>query len=404
MAAYDYVALDADGRQLKGVLEADSDRQARQLLREKNWVPLSVVASLQKKSAQSAHKAKRVTLSTYDLALVTRQLATLIQAALPIEEALKAVSAQSNKPKISSMMLAIRSKILEGYTLSQSLGEYDHVFNSMFRSTVAAGEHSGHLDLVLNQLADYTEARQQSDQKIKLALLYPLILTVVALLIVGGLMGFVVPNIVKVFTDTGQKLPILTQVLIATSDFVRTYGIWMLLLMMALYMGVRYALQKPDIRLKWDRQLLHIPLIRYLVGGFNISRFASTLSILGSSGVPLVEALSIAGKVLSNTWLKQKVEEATQRVSEGSSLKGALEKSGYFPPLMLHMIASGEASGELDQMLKRVAQNQERDLESFVSALVRLFEPIMLVVMGIVVFFIVMAILLPIFNMNDLVT
>jgi general secretion pathway protein F len=404
MAAYEYVALDADGRQLKGVLEADSDRHARQLLREKSWVPLSVEAALQKVNSHSPRKSNHTTLSTYDLALVTRQLATLIQAALPIDEALKAVSQQSNKPKISSMMLAIRSKVMEGYTLSQSLNEYEHVFNSMFRATVAAGEHSGHLDLVLNQLADYTESRQQSDQKIKLALLYPLILTIVALLIVSGLMGFVVPNIVKVFTDTGQALPLLTRWLIATSHFVKFYGVWVVLLFAAIGFAVRYALKQPELRLKWDRQLLHIPLIRYLVGGSNISRFASTLSILGSSGVPLVEALSIAGRVLSNTWLKQKVEEATQRVSEGSSLKNALEKSGYFPPLMLHMIASGESSGELDQMLKRVAQNQERDLDSFVTALVRLFEPIMLVVMGIVVFIIVMAILLPIFNMNDLVT
>ena len=403
MAAFEYLALDNQGRQQKGLLEADSPRQARQQLRERNWSPLEIKQAKAREEKSRSGLSFGQGLSARDLALVTRQLATLVQAALPIEEALRAAAAQSTTPRIKSMLLAVRARVMEGHSLAASLREYPSAFPDLYRATVAAGEHAGHLALVLEQLADYTEQRQQSRQKIQLALLYPVILMVASLTIVGFLLGYVVPDVVKVFVNTGQELPALTRGLIAASDLVKHWGWLFLLLGGAGVLGLRQALRDETLRRRWHALILRIPLVGRLARATNTARFASTLAILTRSGVPLVEALSIAAAVIANLRIRDKVIEAAQKVREGSSLTRALDATEEFPPMMLHMIASGEKSGELDQMLARTARNQENDLAAQIALLVGLFEPFMLVFMGAVVLVIVLAILLPILSLNQLV-
>ncbi|UPQ82958.1 GspF family T2SS innner membrane protein variant XcpS [Pseudomonas knackmussii] len=403
MAAFEYIALDPRGREQKGLIEADSPRQARQLLREKQWSPLEVKQAKSKEDTGGGGFAFGRGLSARDLALVTRQLATLVQAALPIEEALRAAAAQSTSQKIKSMLLAVRARVMEGHSLAASLREYPSAFPELYRATVAAGEHAGHLGLVLDQLADYTDQRQQSRQKIQLALLYPVILLVASLAIVVLLLGYVVPDVVKVFVNTGQQLPALTTGLIAVSELVQRWGWLMFVGLVAAGFAMRQALRDEKIKRRWHALILRIPLVGRLARATNTARFASTLAILTRSGVPLVDALGIAAAVIANLRIRDKVIEAAQRVREGGSLTRALDATGEFPPMMLHMIASGEKSGELDQMLARTARNQENDLAAQISLLVGLFEPFMLVFMGAVVLVIVLAILLPILSLNQLV-
>ncbi|NKQ09299.1 GspF family T2SS innner membrane protein variant XcpS [Pseudomonas sp. SST3] len=403
MAAFEYIALDPRGREQKGLIEADSPRQARQLLREKQWSPLEVKQAKAKEDSGGGGFAFGRGLSARDLALVTRQLATLVQAALPIEEALRAAAAQSTSQKIKSMLLAVRARVMEGHSLAGSLREYPSAFPELYRATVAAGEHAGHLGLVLDQLADYTDQRQQSRQKIQLALLYPVILLVASLAIVVLLLGYVVPDVVKVFVNTGQQLPALTTGLIAVSEAVQRWGWLMFIGIVAAALAMRQALRDDKIKRRWHAFILRIPLVGRLARATNTARFASTLAILTRSGVPLVDALGIAAAVIANLRIRDKVIEAAQRVREGGSLTRALDATGEFPPMMLHMIASGEKSGELDQMLARTARNQENDLAAQISLLVGLFEPFMLVFMGAVVLVIVLAILLPILSLNQLV-
>lgn len=406
MAAFEYTALNTRGREEKGVLEADSSRQVRQMLRDKGLAPLEVLVTKERENRATNNPFAeffKPSLSAGERALLTRQLATLIAAGLPVEEALLAVSKQSENPKIHRLMLTVRAKVMEGFSLANGFAEYPKAFPGLYRATVAAGESAGHLDLVLNRLADFTESQQESRMRIQQAMVYPVILFILTVAILAGLLGYVVPDIVQVFTDTGQELPALTVMVIATSEFVVDYGFIVVLLLVALGTGISRLLQVPRIRLGYDRRLLHLPLVSKMSRGLNTAQFASTLSILSRSGVPLVEALKIAGEVVSNTWLREKIVEATVKVSEGSSLHVALEQSGYFPPMMLYMIASGEASGKLDDMLNRVAKHMQQDVELLLGVLLSLFGPLMLILMGGAVFTIVMAILLPIMNLNQLV-
>lgn len=422
MAAFEYLALNIHGREEKGVLEADSRRQVRQTLRDRGLTPLEVsfTRQQQQQGKQGADSWLHYYLSRFsalaffkelfgprmsvqDRALVIRQLATLIGAGLPVTEALLAVSRQSEKPAIQSLLLTVRASVMEGFSLAKSLAEYPRAFPKLHCATVAAGESAGHLDLVLSRLADFTETQQEAAAKVKQALVYPAILFVLTLLILAGLLGYVVPDLVEVFADSGQDLPTLTKTIIALSDFVAAYWLLALLLVALVVLAARRALGVPEVRLAVDRHLLDWPLAGKLARSTGTAQFAGTLSILSSSGVPLVDGLRIAAEVLANAWLRQNVSEATMKVSEGSSLSGALEQCGCFPPIMLHMIASGESSGELDDMLARVARHQQQDAEMLTSVLLSLFGPLMLVVMGAAVFTIVMAILLPIINLNQLV-
>jgi general secretion pathway protein F len=405
MAAFEYAALDSRGREKRGVLEADSLRQTRQLLRDQGLVPLSVEAASERKQHSQGGGFGWFTrrLGALDRVLLTRQLATLVAAGLPIEEALQAVAQQSEKQHVRSLIMGVRSRVLEGHSLASSLAQYPGSFRGMYRSTVAAGEQSGHLDGVLENLANYQEREFESRRDVEMAMLYPLLLTLLAFGIVGALMVYVVPDMVGVIENMGQELPLSTRILIALSAWVQSYW-WLLLALIILAVsGGRWLLAQPALRLAWDRQKLGLPLISRIARSSNAARYANTLSILISSGVPLVEAMNIADDVVSNTWLQRRLGDATQRVSEGTSLRVALEGVGYFPPMLLHMVASGEASGELDTMLDKVAHYQQAEVERIVTTLVRLFEPLMLVVMGGLVMFIVMAIMLPILNMNQLV-
>ncbi|WP_271409325.1 type II secretion system inner membrane protein GspF [Pseudomonas sp. Q1-7] len=402
MAAFEYLAMCGAGRKSRGVQEADSERQVRQMLRERNLIPLQVKPARGSRRQGAATSARG--LGPAELALLTRQLATLVQAALPLEEVLAAVAAQCEKRSQQSMVLAIRARVLEGHGLARAMADFPRAFPPLYRATVAAGERAGHLGQVLLQLADYTEARQAARQQIQLAMLYPSILLLAAFGIVGFLLGFVVPDVVKVFVDSGQELPALTRGLIASSAALRDYGLLLLVLLAALGGAARLALRKPALRLRWHRAQLRIPVVGKVIRASNCTRFISTLAILGRSGVPLVDALEIAAEVVANQQIRTGLKDVARAVREGGGLTRALEQSGHFPPMMLYMIASGERSGELDSMLDRAARQQEAQLANRIAMLVGLFEPAMLVFMGASVLLIVLAILMPILSLNQLIT
>lgn len=403
MAAFEFQALDQNGKKNKGVLEADNARHARQILRERKLTPLQVdLASQQEKQLNSRSWLKQ-RISAADLALITRQLATLVEAALPIEASLLAVAEQCERPRLKNMLMAVRSRVVEGYSLAEGLAEFPHVFDHLFRSMVAAGEKSGHLEQVLNRLADYTEQRQHMRSQIMQALLYPLILTSFAIIVISILLAAVVPKIVTQFEHMGESLPGTTLFLIAASDFIRHYGIFLLLLLLLAAVFWQKALVNPKVRFWWDHKLLRAGLVGKVSRSLNTARFARTLSILNASSVPLLEAMRISSDVLENTFMRQALAEATSKVREGTSLKSALDQSKLFPPMMLHMIASGEKSGQLDAMLERAANAQDNDFENMVKVSLKVFEPILVAVMAAMVLFIVMAILQPILALNNMV-
>ena len=402
MAAFEYKALTKQGQTKKGVIEADTERQARNQLRNDGLLPVSLssVTSLESKQKTSFSLFKpKVAIA--DLALMTRQLATLVEASLPIEEALKAVAEQTEKPRLASMVMSVRSRVVEGYTLADSMAEFPHVFDELFVAMVASGEKSGHLDVVLNRLADYTERSHELKMKVLQALIYPIVLTVVAIAVISILLVTVVPKVVSQFDNMKQELPGSTQLLINASDFLMSYGLIILLLGLGAMVLIQRLLQRPELRLRYDAFMLTLPVIGKVTRSLNTSRFARTLSILTASSVPLLEAMRIACEVLVNKQIKSAVMEASNRVQEGSSLYLSLLNTKIFPAMMLYMIASGEKSGELEGMLERAADTQDKDFESKVSMAIGLFEPMLVVSMASIVLFIVMAILQPIMAMNN---
>jgi len=406
LAAFRYKSLDSDGKVVKGIIEGDSARQIRAKLRGKNLRPLEVVAvaSRTKEGGNTNRLALwRPSLSAGELALLTRQLATLVASALPLDECLSAVSEQSRKPSTKGMLLQVRSKVAEGHSLATALGQFPRAFGDMYRAMVNAGEQAGQLAPVLEQLAEFTETRQQTAQKLQMAMIYPVVLLGVAIAVVTALMVFVVPELVAIFSHTQKELPTLTRGLIATSDFLRESG-WMLLVALAaVLLSFRQLMKSAQWKKRWHQFLLSIPGLRWLFVSLDTARFSSTLSILMASGVPLLDALRISGAVMSNLVLREASRAVSLAVQEGSSLHRALGQSDIFPPMMVHMVASGETSGDLDTMLARSATNQERELEMTLGTAMGLFEPLMVVTMGGLVLLIVMAILLPIFDLNTMV-
>ncbi|GAB2902340.1 type II secretion system inner membrane protein GspF [Microbulbifer echini] len=403
MAAFEYTALAASGRKSKGTLEADSARSARQQLRAKGMVPLDIApAAEQSEKSASGFMSGSPGLSIKNLALLTRQIATLLRAGIPLEETLGAIANQTRNQKIRRVVLAVRGKILEGHSFAQALGCFPKAFPKLYRATVEAGEHSGHLDAVLERLGDYTEGQQQFRQKVQLALIYPLVLVFICVLVVTGLMVYVVPDVIEVFTGTGQILPLPTRVLVSLSDFIAVWGWLVPPALGAAIAGIAILLRRPAIKYKFHHRLLELPVIGWMVRGAQSARYVGTLAILTGSSVPLVQAMGIARGVMTNEFLKDRLETAQKTVREGGSLHRAMEDIGYFPPMMIYMIASGESSGTLDEMLQRAAESQEQDLQGAVTAFVSLFEPLMLLVMAAIVLFIVMAIMMPIMSMNEL--
>jgi len=402
MGAFEYTALDSSGKERTGILEGDTPRHIRQLLRERQLLPVSVSEVAQKEAKRRSFSLARG-VSPGDLALFTRQLATLVRAGLPLEESLLAVSQQTEKPRIQSIILGVRARVMEGHTLADGFAEFPRVFPEIYRATVSAGEQAGHLDNVLERLADYTESREQIRQKILAAMLYPIVLTVMCFAIVSGLLVFVVPKVVAVFESNRAKLPLITRVLIGTSDFFRAYGLW--LLIAAVIAAVLFArwLRNPLARRQFQRLQLRMPIIGKLTRGFNTARFTRTFSILSASSVPVLEALRIAGEVVTNLPMRDAVADAAARVREGAPIGRSLSISRLFPPMTIHLISSGESSGELDSMLERAAISQERELDGLLTAMVGLLGPLLIVLMGLFVMGIVFAMLLPIFRMNQLI-
>jgi len=408
MPAFEYRAMDANAREQKGVLEGDSPRHVRQQLRDRGWLPTAVKPisgqpATEGESLLSRRIEWRASIGAQDLALLTRQLATLVRAALPLDEALQAVAEQSEKPAVQRILRAVRARVVEGEPLATALAEHPKVFATIYRSTVAAGEQAGKLDIVLERLADYTESRDVMRQRVLGALLYPMVLTVMSLIIVAGLLTYVVPKVVEVFEAGNNTLPWLTRALLWLSDSLRDYGGLLLAsLLIAGLVGWR-ALKQPATRLRFDALLLRMPLIGRILRGLETARFTRTFSILTGSAVPVLEGLHIAAGVIANRPMRQAVEHAAEKVREGAAIGRALAASKLFPPMMVHLISSGESSGRLEDMLERAAANQERELDSILTALVGLLGPLLIIAMGVFVLLIVFAMLLPIFEMNTLI-
>jgi len=406
MAAFRYEALNASGKTQRGVLEADTARQARIELRELGLIILDVSpiaqSNLQTNFLQQ-WRWRRGQISTSQLSLITRQLATLLAARLTLEQSLGALIEQSEDQHVRQVLAGVRAEVLAGHTLAQAMGCYEAVFSELYRSLVKAGESSGDLGKVMLRLADYTESRQALQQKVGLAFVYPAIVTLVALLVVGGLLIYVVPQVVGVFEQTRQTLPLLTRILIGFSDFLRQTWMWGILLVIAGMITAPVLLRQSDVRYRVHLMMLTLPVVGRLIRGVNTARIASTLAILSGSGVPLLTGLQAATGVARNLPIRQALQNASAKVREGVPLNRALAASGLFPPILIHLIASGEASGQLDTMLERAAAQQEQEVASYTSVLTALLEPVLILFMGVVVLLIVLAILMPIIEMNQMV-
>jgi general secretion pathway protein F len=405
MAGYEYLALDTAGRTVKGVIEGDAERQVRTQLRDKGLVPLRVEVITAQPEAGDHSQIVRISrrISGAELAIVTRQFSTLLRAGLTIEECLNVLVEQSESGRTRSVLAGVRGKVLEGQSLARGLALFPQSFPDIYRAMVDSGEQSGHLSEVLERLADYSENRQALRSKVLLAFIYPALVTIVALGVVTLLLIYVVPQVTRVFANTGQTLPWMTRLLIGMSDFMRATGWLWLSAIVGGGIAAHFALKREAVRRQWHRRLLKLPLVGRLVRGINAARFADTLGILTASGVPLLAALQSAQQVVTNLPMREAVEDTVKQVREGGSLARALGKTRLFPPLVVHLIGSGEASGKLDTMLQRAAEAQARELENWVKTLTALLEPALILGMGLAVLFIVVAILLPIFEMNQLI-
>jgi len=403
MSGFEYSALDAGGRETRGVIEADTERHARSLLRERGFAPLEVEAIRTVARPGSGERIARAGLSRRELALVTRQFSTLVRAGLTIEECFNVVIEQSESARARSLLAGVRGKVLEGQSVSQALDAYPNAFPQIYRAMVGAGEQSGRLSDVLERLADFTESRENLRDKVVLAFIYPALVTVVALAVVALLLVYVVPQVTRVFANLGQALPLATRILIGISNFVRASGAVSLAALVGAIVAARLLLRREAWRYRWHAWMLRLPLAGRLIRGVNAARFADTLGILTASGVPLLPSLQSAAAVVTNLPMRAAVEDAVRRVREGRALAPALGAAKLFPPLVIHLIASGEATGRLDAMLARAAEAQSRELESWVRGLTALLEPLLILAMGAIVLFVVVAILLPIFEMNQLI-
>jgi general secretion pathway protein F len=404
MSAFEYTALQANGRKTRGLTEADSERHARRLLRERGLVPLNVAPTAARARPDAPPGgASRLRLGTPQIVLFTRLLGSLLESGLPLDDALSAIARQSSEDGLRRIVLDIRARVLEGQTLADAIGQFPRAFPEVYRATVGAGEQTRLLPLVLQRVADYLERRQEVQQRVRLAMIYPAVLTVVSLAVVVGLLTFVVPQIVKVFEHSEQQLPTITVVLLATSAAVKQYGMGALAALIAAAAGLRALLRRPAIRMRRDEWLLRLPVL----GGFHreddAGRFARTLGILLDSGLSMLDALDIAGKSVVNLRLRADLDGAAARVREGESLAGALARVPRLPALLVHLVASGESAGTLPRMLETAANTSERAVELRLAVGLNLLEPALILTMGLVVLTIVLAILLPIFEMNQLV-
>ncbi|MDR2013465.1 MAG: type II secretion system inner membrane protein GspF [Rhodanobacter sp.] len=402
MPAFAYQALDVSGKTQRGVVQGDTARAVRGTLRERGLNPL-VVEEVRETAAKDRNFFVRHHLGSAQLALLTRQLATLIGAGLPIDEALGALSEQAENQRQRALTVSLRARVMEGANLAQAMAEAPDTFPEIFRATVAAGEHSGRLDSVLDKLADYAEARDALKQKILAALIYPVLLTLVAIAVVAGLLTWVVPQIVGVFQNLHQELPLATRALIGLSAFLRTWGWLILFLLVFAILAARFALRTQAMRYRWHALVVRLPLIGRLTRAANTARAMRTLALLADSAVPLLDALGIAARVVPHLPMREALQRAAFKVREGSAFSRVLGESGLFPPVVLRLIASGERSGELPRMLDEAAAQQQRELDRWLTALTAALGPAVILAVGALVLFIVLAILLPIFDLNQMV-
>ena len=400
MEAFRYEALDATGHAVSGEVQADSPRQARAQLRALGLHPSQVGQVLARERARQPWARS---ISAADLSLVTRQLATLLASGLTMEQSLTALIEEVTVPLTREVLGGVKSEVMAGLSLAGALGMYEKNFPEFYRALVRGGEESGALPTMLQHLADYLDARQALKQKTGLALLYPLLVTGVALSIVTGLLIYVVPQIVQVFQQSRQTLPLLTRALIGLSDFLRVVWPYLLVGGIGLAAGARVALRRDGPRRRWHALQLRLPWIGAVIRGVNTTRFSSTLAILVGGGVPLLAALNSGARAMTNMVMQEAVAGAVLRVREGEGLARALGATRMFPPLMIHLVASGEVSGKLEQMLERAAHLETQALERRLTVLLTLLEPVMILVMGGAVLMIVLAILLPIIEINQLV-
>ncbi len=403
MAAFEYKALDAKGKTVKGVTNGDHVKQVRSELRAQGLMPLEVKSVSQTAANQSQTKgnqSRKIKIKSNELSILTRQMATLLDSGMTVEETLSAMIKQSEGHKVKSVMSDIRALVTEGYSLSDAVALYPRSFPEIYRASVSAGEQSGTLDDVLERLADYLETRHGVQQRISVALIYPLFLTFASVSIVVALVAFVVPKVVKVFEDTGQQLPFLTRALIKTSELLQSYGLVLLVLMIAVGFFCSYIFKQEKPKLWLHTQYLNTFGIKRMSRNINAARMARTLAIMVGSGVPILASMRASEGVLSNVVLKNDLKYAAEEVAQGISISRALDRSGNFPPLLVQMVASGENSGKLDHMLEKAASATESEMETRISMMVGLFEPVMILVMGLAVLVIVLAILLPIFDLN----
>jgi general secretion pathway protein F len=400
MPAFAYQALDSAGKTQRGVQQGDNARAVRGALRERGLNPLEVTPIAE---SQQGGGLFRRGLSGAQLALLTRQLATLLKAGLPVDEALAALAEQNEDQRVRTLVVGLRSRVMEGAGLAAALADAPDSFPEIYRASIAAGEQSGRLDQVLARLADYSEARDALNQKVWAALAYPLLLSLVAVAVVAGLLVYVVPQIVGVFTQMHQTLPLPTRALLALSEFVKVWGWLLLIFVVVAAIGGRFALRTEQVRYAWHGMLLRLPLIGRLVRAANTARCSRTLALLTASAVPLLDALNIGAQVMPNLPMRAAVKRAALKVREGSGFSRALGESGYFPPVALRLIASGERAGELERMLDEAANHQQRELDRWMTTLTAILGPLVILLVGGMVLFIVLAILLPIFNLNQMV-
>jgi general secretion pathway protein F len=399
MPAYRYEAATAAGRIETGNIDADSPKIARSMLRERGLTPLRIEIT-QETDQRSAIGGK---LRQSDLMLATRQMASLLSAKLPLEQALSAIVEQADKGLLRDRFAAVRSEVVAGQTFAEALSRYPRDFPEIYRALVAAGEQSGDLGVVMERLADYTESRSALSQKLITAFIYPVIVTLVAMGVIVLLLTYVVPQVVGVFAQSKQKLPWLTEVLIAMSAFARSWGLWIVVVLVIAFVGFRMALRNQATRLAWHALLMRIPIFGRLIRGFNSARFAGTLAILTSAGVPLLRALDAGAQTLNNLALKDAVMQAISRVREGVPLGKALKATKVFPPMLIHLISSGEETGELPQMLERGSKTMSGDVERRALQLTSILEPMLILGMGVIVLLIVIAVMLPIIEINQMV-
>ena len=412
MPAFSYTAINPKGKTVKGVVEGDSERQVRAQLRGQQLKPLTVTTTRENK-AKKDNKGKgssfslgnlfKPKLSVKERALVTRQLASLLQSGLPLDESLNTAAKQATRETTQSILFSIRSRVLEGHSLAQAFSEHPKSFDNMYRSMVKAGESSGYLGTVLEQLSEYIERNQHTTAKLQTAMIYPMVLLVVSASVVGILMVFVVPDLVQMFQTSERTLPLLTRILITMSDILTNFGAFILFGVFAAVVAFKQLIKNPERRRSWHHFVIRVPIVKDVILLADSSRFAGTLSLLVESGVPLLQALRIATQVLGNTHLQHACADVSRTVQEGGALHKALKQAGWFPPLLVQMTASGEANGTLDKQLKHCATNQERELEMKLTTTMGIFEPAIVVIMGGSIGLIMMAILLPIFELNQLV-